>query len=209
MKKFIALFVLFFVPFVGGCTEYKEGTHYVKVEGISSDQPEVREYFSFYCPHCFRFEPAAALIKSSLPDGVAFEKNHVDFLRGVSAKMQSLFTRAFIVAQLLDSEQLIVDAIFKYIHVSRATPTSITDIRNIFIFAGIEGEKFDQLIASEAVLEKASIMKRHQEALAKSKGITGVPTLIVNGKYRVVMKSLDKERFAEDFADLVKYLSAK
>lgn len=189
-------------------TMYKEGVHYAKVEGIVSEKDEVREYFSFYCPHCFRFEGFIDILKKELPKNIALEKNHVDFLAGASKKMQQGLTKALIVGQELNMEAQASAAIFNYIHVSHATPTSINDLRNIFVLMGVDGEKFDTLMNSEAVIKKAQQMQANQNALAKSKGITGVPAVIVNGKYRIINAGLDKNNFQQDYLKLIDYLVA-
>jgi len=79
-------------------------------------------------------------------------------------------------------------------------------VRNVFILNGIDGEKFDQTISSDEVAEKAAMMHKHQETLSKSGGITAVPAVIINGKYRLITTSLDKSNPEQDYHNLVKYL---
>jgi len=186
--------------------DYQEEKHYVKVKDIVATAPEVREYFSFYCPHCYSAEPLMASIKKHLPEGTLFVKNHVDFLSGASHKMQKMLTEALVTAQVLDVEESQVAAIFKYIHVHRAVFTSQRDVRNVFVLNGIDGDKFDTAMASEEVANKAKIMHDHQDVLSKSGGLTSVPSVIINGKYRIVNKGLDTANFEEDYNNLVKYL---
>ncbi|XQW85002.1 thiol:disulfide interchange protein DsbA/DsbL [Thalassotalea piscium] len=208
MKKLIAAFFIALVPLTSAFADdnYQEGVQYAKVEGIVPENTEVREYFSFYCPHCFRFEGFIDILKKELPKNINVEKNHVDFLPGASQKMQQLLTKALVVGQELNVEKEVTSAIFKYIHISRATPTSVNDVRNIFVLAGIDGDKFDALINSESVIKKAAQMKANQDALAKTQGINGVPAVIVNGKYRIINTGLDKDNFEKDYVNLVNYL---
>ena len=72
---------------------------------------EVREYFSFYCPHCLRFEPFFGKVKKSLPEGVKFERNHVDFLRFTTPEIQFMLTKALATAQQLKVEDKIAGAL--------------------------------------------------------------------------------------------------
>lgn len=202
----ITLLLLWSLSGISYAADYQEGTHYVKVKGIEATVPEVREYFSFYCPHCYSAEPLMASIKKHLPDGVSFIKNHVDFLPGASHKMQQMLTKSLISAQILDVEETQVAAIFKYIHVHRAVFTSQRDVRNVFILNGIDGENFDQVMASEAVATQTKLMHDHQHALSDSGGLTSVPAVIINGKYRLIAKELDKANFEQDYNRLVKYL---
>ena len=67
---------------------FEEGKHYDIISQNASDKAVLTEYFSFYCPHCYRFEAAVAQIKPALPNGIEFEKSHVDFMRAASPKTQ-------------------------------------------------------------------------------------------------------------------------
>jgi len=206
MKKIITMTLLLLSSLSSYATDYQEDKHYVKVEGIAATGAEVREYFSFYCPHCYRAEPLMASVKKNLPEGVSFVRNHVDFLRSASHKMQALLTKALVTAQVLEVEESQVAAIFKYIHEHRAVFTSQRDVRNVFVINGVDGDKFDQTIASDEVKTKAASMHNHQETLSKSGGITAVPAVIINGKYRLITTSLDKSNPEQDYHNLVKYL---
>lgn len=212
MKKFFGLCVMFVLPFFATASDYEEGKHYTKITEIPVSSPEVKEYFSFYCPHCYQFEFMAKSIESNLPEGTSFVKSHVDFLRGASRKMQQMLSRALITAQEMDIAESQVDAIFKYIHVHRAVFTSQKDVRNVFILNGADGDKFDQLINSESVVKRAEKMRSDQDILAKSGDLKSVPSVVVNGKYLIDAHSFsdahtaNKEKFAKEFNGLVKYL---
>ena len=166
---------------------------------VASKKPEVREYFSFYCPHCRSFEPLVADVKKQLPEGVAFEYNHVDFLRGASPQIQQMLSKGLVVAQQLGMEKKLMGALFNYIQVQRATITSEKDIRNVFVLNGAEAAKVDKLMKSFTVNNKAKQMKKHQEKLTKVGGITGVPSIVINGKYRINNGALDKKDPAKRF----------
>ncbi|MCW8832072.1 MAG: thiol:disulfide interchange protein DsbA/DsbL [Colwellia sp.] len=211
MKKiqqhFIVIFMLLTAFSASACAEkYTEGKQYTKVSETASTKAEVREYFSFYCPHCFKFEPFMEDLKKQLPEGVSFERNHVDFLRAASPKIQAMLTKSVVVAEQLGMDKKLIGAIFKYIHVQRAVITSEKDIRNIFVLNGADGEKFDKLMKSFSVNSRAKSMKKHQETMAKKRAITGVPAVIVNGKYRINAQELDKNNFEQDYQNLVAYL---
>jgi thiol:disulfide interchange protein DsbA len=206
MKKLLALMLFIGLPFISQAADYQEDKHYVKVKGVIAESAEVREYFSFYCGHCFRFEALADAIKKNLPKEAVFVKNHVDFLPGASRKMQKVMTKALATAQVLDVEESSVEAIFKYIHVHHAVFTRVKDVRNVFILNGVDGKDFDQAFASQEVKAKAEVMLAHQDELSTSGGITSVPTVVVNGKYRIVTDNLDKANFEQDYHNLIKYL---
>lgn len=212
MNKLLSLLVVATLSFFTHASDYQEGKHYVKVHELPVDSPEVREYFSFYCGHCYKFEVMAKSIKKNLPENVTFVKNHVDFLPGASQKMQSLLSRALITAQELNVAESQIAAIFKYIHVHRAVFTSVKDVRNVFLLNGVDGDKFDQVLNSEKVTKKVEEMKNNQDMLAKSGDLRSVPSIVVNGKYMVVGHGhshdhgSSEENVEQEYNDLVKYL---
>ncbi|WP_063888665.1 thiol:disulfide interchange protein DsbA/DsbL [Thalassomonas actiniarum] len=208
MKKVISLIMLMFIPFMASCAEFEEGKQYTKVSEKASTKPEVREYFSFYCPHCLKFEPFFAKVKKQLPEGVPFERNHVDFLRAASPKIQAMLSKAVVTAQQMGLEEKVVAAIFNYIQVQRAVITSEKDLRNIFVLQGADGEEFDKIFKSFSVNSKAKQMKKNQDYFSQKGALTGVPTIIINGKYRINNQELDRDNFEADYHKLTKYLLA-
>ncbi|WP_199609926.1 thiol:disulfide interchange protein DsbA/DsbL [Flocculibacter collagenilyticus] len=210
MKKLITLiFITLLLPLTACAKQFEEGTHYTTFEGMESSKPEVKEYFSFYCPHCFNFEPLVKSIKGNLPEGVKFEKSHVDFLRAASPEIQHALTRAMVVAKHLKMEDKLNKAIFEYIHKQRAPFTSEKDIRNLFVLQGVDGEKFDKLMKSFPVKGKANAMKKSQDELTRRGVLTSVPTFIVNGKYKIIFDDLDRNNFEAELKALIAHLSAK
>ncbi len=202
----VLLMPLLAFSMTASASNYTEGKQYTKVSEVASRNVEVREYFSFYCPHCFRFEPFMESVKKDLPNDVRFERNHVDFLRAASPKIQGMLSKAIVVAEQLGMEKKLINALFKYIHVQRAVITSEKDIRNIFVLNGADGEKFDQLMKSFNVNSKANAMKKNQDTMSKKGALSSVPTVFVNGKYRINVKELDKDNFEQDYRNLINYL---
>ena len=186
--------------------QYTEGKQYTKVNETVTKKKEVREYFSVYCSHCMKFEPFMHSLKKTLPEDVAFERNHVDFLRAASPKVQQMITKAIVVAEQLDNTDKLIGAIFNYLQVQRAVITSEKDLRNIFVLNGIDGAKFDKLMKSFSVNSKAKLLKKKQDAMSAKGAIKGVPAVFVNGKYRINTAELDKTNFEKDYQNLVKYL---
>jgi len=205
------LFMVLLMPLLAfsmtACAQkYTEGKQYTKVSEVTSIKKEVREYFSFYCPHCRSFEPFMAVVKKDLPQAVKFERNHVDFLRAASPKVQGMLSKAVVVAEQLKMETKLVNALFDYIQVQRAVITSEKDIRNIFVLNGVDGNKFDKLMKSFSVNSKAKLMKKNQNVMTKNGALKSVPTVIVNGMYRINISELDKNNFEADYQNLIKYL---
>lgn len=205
-KTFAGLLMALVLPFIANAATYTEGNQYTKVSEQASNSAEVREYFSFYCPHCLRFESFFAGVKKALPEGVKFERNHVDFLRFTTPEIQFMLTKALVTAQQLDVEEKMAAALFNYIQIQRASISNERDIRNIFVIQGVDGELFDKTFKSFAVNSKAKLMKKNQDDMSAKRAITGVPAVIVNGKYRINAEKLDPKNIEQDYNNLVKYL---
>ncbi|QBY04274.1 thiol:disulfide interchange protein DsbA/DsbL [Thalassotalea sp. HSM 43] len=207
MKKLFSIFVLaLMLPLAACAKDYQEGKHYTVVGETLTAKPEVREFFSFYCPHCLSFEPFMKDLAKSLPEGATFEKNHVDFMRAASPQVQFEITKSMIVAQQLPQEETLIAAIFDAIQKQRKPLASQAELRELFTKQGVDGEQFDKLMKSFGVNSKAKHMKKLQEQYTKNGALTGVPTIIVNGKYRVNASELDRGDFLNDYKNIVLYL---
>lgn len=185
--------------------ELTENKEYVVVEGQQrSAQPEVIEFFSFYCPHCYSFEAQYHIpqkIAESLPEGTSFKQYHVDFLGPQSENL----TRAWALALAINAEEKVKIPLFKAAQTNALK--SMDDIRQIFIDNGISAEQFDGGINSFAV----NGLVTKQQNLVKKYQVRGVPDFYVNGKYRVNMEGLarDENHFIDEYVQTVKGLLQK
>ncbi|MFQ3192598.1 MAG: thiol:disulfide interchange protein DsbA [Paraglaciecola sp.] len=183
-----------------------EGEQYSIVNNAISSTNEIREYFSFYCPHCYNYEPFFHDIKEAIPKGIVFERNHVDFLRFTTKDMQYNLSKAMVVAKILGKEEDIVAAIFNYLHEQKSAFNNIGDIQSLFVARGVAATDFNRLFKSKEVSDGALKMQALQNYFTAKKGITSVPTVIINGKYRINHSSLNRDHFAEEYLALVLYL---
>lgn len=207
MKKFFTMImVALMLPITAQAADYIEGKHYTIVNDKASAKPEVREYFSFYCPHCLSFEPFMKDLSKSLPAGVPFEKNHVDFLRMASPQVQFGITKALVVAEQLPQHEKLVAALFDAVQKQRKPLASQAELRSLFELNGVDGDKFDKLYKSFSVNSQAKAMKKFQDQNTKNGALKGVPAIIVNNKYRVNPAELDKKDFLADYKKIVLYL---
>ena len=199
MKKILFfLAAMLMVPMVHAAPEFKEGVNYEVVKQTSTAKPEVMEFFSYFCPHCATFEPIVDQLKASLPEGVPFKKNPVNFMGG---EMGPEMQRAYAVAHLLNAENKINPAIFSKMQ-QRQYPTSRDDVKKIFVDNGVPAEEFDGAVDSFAVSGMVSQFDRNMQ----SYNVRGVPAFLVNGKYMVKIESITSQ---EQFNQLVQFLLAK
>ncbi len=167
-----------------------------------ASQPEVIEFFSFYCPHCYSFEMQYQIpskVKAALPEGTKFTQYHVDFLGGASKEL----TRAWALAMALGVENKVKAPLFNAAQAQKLK--SMNDIRQIFLDNGVSAEQFDGGINSFAV----TALMNKQLNLAKQLEVRGVPDFYVNNQFRVNPEGLSHENFVEDYVETVKELLNK
>lgn len=142
----------------------------------TSEKVEVVEFFWLGCPHCYRFEPV--IEKWASQDKPEF----VEFVREAPPLNGAWEThsRAFYAGQLLGHEDEFVAAMFKAIHEERKAMRDPDEIADLAAEVGMDRDKFLATMKSFAVETR---MRRAMQ-LAQSAGIGGVPSVIINGKYR-------------------------
>ncbi|MDF2179061.1 thiol:disulfide interchange protein DsbA/DsbL [Aliiglaciecola sp. CAU 1673] len=204
MKKLLTLaFFAFMMPLQACAQEkYQEGTHYEVIAEEATAKPQVLEFFSFWCPHCHAFEPLVAQLKKKLDSNTEFEKVHVNFMGYVSAETQDAATKGMLVGRALKHEEAMNKAIFSHIHEKRQPLTSAADVRAIALDAGFSAEEFDKLIGSFGV--NSQLSKNNKAIDQYKRSLTGVPTFIINGKYKA---KFTREMTPDDMIDLLVWLT--
>lgn len=167
------------------------------VDVEDSDKIEVREFFSYTCPHCYDAQPIVEDWLKDKPDDVNYVRTPVLFLKNAEP-----LARAFYVAKnqgILDDVHM---AIFGEIHKHREPLFSVPALANFFREYGIKPDRFNELYSSFGVSTKV----KQAESLAREYGIRGTPSFTVNGEYVVLRKNLknDQETF-----EVVDYLIEK
>ncbi len=72
MKKIMLALLGIAMSFSAAAANYTEGKEYTDVKAVPN-LPQVLEFFSFYCPHCYQFESvykSAQTVEKNLPEGV-------------------------------------------------------------------------------------------------------------------------------------------
>ncbi|KOO16760.1 thiol:disulfide interchange protein [Vibrio xuii] len=196
MKKLIALIATMALSLSVHAAQFEEGTHYKVLDVEKSATSKVTEFFSFYCPHCYKFEPVIDNLKASLPDSATFEKVHVAFMGN---NMAVPMAKSYAAMVALDAEKTMVPAMFKQIHELRSAPQNEQALRQVFIDNGIDADKFDSAYNSFVV----NSMQRGFDKQFEKSTLTGVPGVLVNDKYIV---KPDQIRSYEEYNKLVNYL---
>jgi len=141
----------------------------------TSDKVEVMEFFWLGCPHCYSLEPTMNEWEKNIPENVEFVREAPPL-----NKSWETHSRAFYAAQLMGKEHEFVDVMFKAIHEDRKPMRNPKKIADLAATVGLDRDKFLSTMKSFAVETRM----RRSVQMAKSAGLTGVPALMINGKYR-------------------------
>jgi len=138
------------------------------------DKVEVMEFFWYGCPHCYSLEPELNAWLKKKPDNVEFIRQPAVFndTWGKHAK-------AYFVAEALGVVDEVHSDLFDAIQNKKQKLDNESDLRAFFVAHGVDKEKFKEAYNSFAVDAKM----RQAPVIAGRYGITGVPTIIINGKY--------------------------
>ncbi len=202
----IALFAIAILSCAANATKYEEGKHYTVVPTEATSKSELREYFSYYCPACRNFEGYIGELEKQLPSGAVLNKTHVDFMGATSAEKQFMLSKGLIIAEKLGIAKNYNAQAFNFLQTERKQLTGEADVKKIFIAAGGDGEKFDKGIKSFSVVSQAKRNKKIQEKLSQGRYLKSVPTFVVNGKYVINSKALDKNNFIQEYKNIIAYL---
>jgi len=164
---------------VTACAEaYTQGQDYVELSNpqptSSGDRIEVVELFWYGCPHCYHLEPYMEDWAANKPDDVEFVR-----MPAIVSKRWVLLAKAYYTAELLGVVDKIHVALFEAIHKDKRKIDDETALRDFFVEQGVSAEDFKNTFNSFAVNVKINNAKQ----MSRRYAITGVPTIIVNGKY--------------------------
>ena len=159
---------------------YKSGVHYEIIDNPTSvrdsSKVEVIEVFWFGCNHCYALEPYLARWKKDMPQGVNFSKSPATW-----NEVLKTHARIYYTAKALGIEQQFIPAAFNTIQNEGRRLTGNTELEYFFKGFDVEREKYKSVSKSFGVSNAVDQADKRM----KQWGITGVPVIIVNGKYRV------------------------
>lgn len=138
---------------------------------------EVLEFFSYGCPHCADFNPLLAAWVARQAGDVVVKKVPVTFGRAAWANIAKLYYALEITG---DQARLEAD-IFKAIHQERVSLFDDKVMLEWVVKKGVDQKKFSEAYASFGVMSKV----KRAEQMTQSYKISGVPTLVIEGKYQV------------------------
>ncbi len=141
----------------------------------TGDKIEVLEIFWYGCPHCFDFEPYVNEWLKNKADDVEFRR-----MPGVFRKNWIPGAKAYYTAEALGVTEKTHTAIFHAMQVEKRKLDDADSIADVFEEQGVSRDDFDKAWNSFTVDSKV----REAMQMSRQYGISGVPAVVINGKYR-------------------------
>lgn len=141
----------------------------------NKDKIEIIEFFWYGCPHCYTLEPLMEKWLKTLPDNVEFIRQPAVF-----SDVWGKHAKAYFVAEALGVVDKVHADFFDAIQNKKQKLTSEDDLAKFFSDHGVDEAKFREAYNSFLVDAKL----RQAKAMGPRYGLTGVPALIINGKYK-------------------------
>jgi len=174
----VALVIPFAVAAVAHAADFEEGKQYVALANpqptSTPDKVEVVELFWYGCPHCNELEPFVMSWLANKPEDVEFVR-----MPAILGGGWELLAKAYYTAELLGVVDKVHHALFDAIHKQRQKFRNEADVQALFSNQGVSAEDFTKTFNSFAVVVKTNNARQ----MTRRYAISGVPTLIVNGKY--------------------------
>lgn len=193
VKWLVALLLPFTVTVTAVAQDYTEGKEYLRLSKpqptSTPDKIEVVELFWYGCPHCHDLEPYIEKWLESKPDDVEFVR-----LPAIVGPRWEPLAKAYYTAEVLGVLDKTHTALLESIHVKKQKYTDEEQIMEFFISQGVSAEDFRNAYNSFAVSVKVNNAKQ----MTRRYVITGVPTVVVNGKFSTSGK------FARSNAGIIK-----
>lgn len=196
-----AILGLFMTPLLAQNNEFVEGGHYELLDEVqpvqTGDSIEVVEMFWYRCPHCYRLEPYLEQWLENKP-----ENAELVAIPAILNENWAFHARAFYTFEALGLTSQLHAEFFDAIHQERRPFNTVEQLADWAAGYGADPAAIVSTFNSFAVNNKlnfANIMSRKY-------GISGVPAIIVDGKYRT---SVSMAGSHDELLELINYLVAK
>jgi thiol:disulfide interchange protein DsbA len=158
--------------------EPKDGVEYLT---LAAAQPiatgrkvEVIEFFAYYCPHCYAFEPALQAWVRQQGDNIVFKRVHVSRDANVAPQQRLFFTLEAM--DLLDQYH---DKVFAAMHVDRLRLNSDEQVFDWAARNGIDRARFIDTYRSFGIQQRL----RRADAMMDAYHIDRWPMIAIGGRY--------------------------
>ena len=183
---FAALALSLFAFALPAQAQLATGRDYVAIDPpITTDTPakiEIIEFFSYACPHCNDLSPHLNRWAAKLPSDVALRRVPVGF----NSPFYQLMARLYYALEAIGELQRLDEPLFHAIHVKGLKLVDERSIADWVTAQGVDAKKFSDAFYAFGVVSKA----KRADQLAQAAHITGVPAIVVDGRYLVTGKDI-------------------
>lgn len=177
---------------------FVEGTHYQIVGDVNApkpDKPVVVEFFSYGCPHCEHLEPHLMAWHAKNKNAIQFERVPAQW-NGYFA----LLAKLYLALEQMGVAEEFSGKVFDYIHTQRKSLRQEAEVMALVKDElGLDAAKFKAAWESDAVAEG---LQAAGDALREYR-VSGVPALVINGRYYVSVKLAGSEDAMFDVVDFL------
>jgi thiol:disulfide interchange protein DsbA len=182
--------------------KYEEGVHYNTVAQAlpvqTGDKIEVLELFWYHCPHCFALEPALEhWLEELIPENAEYVR-----MPGIFRRSTIFDARVFFTLEALGIVNKMHADVYQEIHVRKNPFRELADLNGLLQKYGISESDFEAAFNSFAVDTKT----KHAQKMFERYQATGVPTIVVDGKYRATASTAGGQT---QLMELTNFLVAK
>ncbi|HJN49733.1 MAG: thiol:disulfide interchange protein DsbA/DsbL [Pseudomonadales bacterium] len=159
--------------------EYQLGVHYEEVENprrLRGDKIEVMEFFSYGCIHCYNLD-------SDLDTWIEKNSDKVNFIRSPAMFNDSwrILAQSYYTTEALGITAQIHPAFFHEIQIRKTSFNSLEKLASYFDGKGTTSAEYKTAYNSPTTKRVHSAADERQRRYR----VSSVPTMVVNGKYRV------------------------
>lgn len=155
----------------------------------ANGQVEVVEVFGYVCPACNMFQPTMRAWKAQLPANV-----RLTYVPAQFGGVWDRYARAYYASDAMGLVPRTHDLLYDAIHLDQTLKgergqDSVEDIAAFYARFGVDPKQFAATMSSFAIDGKLRKAKQFTERT----GIQGTPTIVVDGKYRVLGKTREDQ----------------
>lgn len=161
--------------------EMAEGTHYAVIDPpiatqAAADMIEILDVFWYGCPVCAEFAPTMTWYGEQIRGDLVLRR-----MPAVWNELMATHAQVYYTGQALNLGDSAHEAAFRYVQEERNTLNNKAEAAAFFAALGVKADDFEKAWTSAEVGEAVATARRDTAAA----GITRVPTLAINGRYRV------------------------
>ncbi len=165
----------------------EEGRQYALIEDgtpwqAAKGKIEVVEVFAYWCDHCARFQPMLEQWKRKQAKDV-----QLTYLPLASSRDDAL-ARGFFATQAAGAVAKVHGPLFAAIHQQQSVPRnpSIDELATWYGQQGLDAKRLKAAMENPALADRLAAVRQ----FAQRSGVEGTPTLVIDGRYRILGRSL-------------------